>query len=83
MDNGKWAELLKYASPRNILVVTWDNRVIELRCPFRVEVVKDVGVLRVGSIALVQWVKISTSFITVFVIDDDAYYYHHFHILVD
>ncbi len=83
MDDRKWASLLKYASPRSILVVTWENQIMELQCPFRVLVINEVGSLDYDSIVLVERVKVSTSMIMVFIIDNEAYYYHHFHILID
>ena len=83
MDSEQWAELLRYASPRSIWVVTWQNRIIELRCPFRVEVKEDIGVLKKNIVVPVSLVKISTAMITVFIIEDQAYYYYHFNILID
>ncbi len=68
MEERKWADLLKYASPRSILVVTWENKVIELHCPFRVRVLNDVGNLRYDSIIIVEIVKVSTKLIMVFII---------------
>ncbi len=83
MDGEQWVELLRYASPRSIWVVTWQNRIMELGCPFRVKVKEDIGVLKKNTVVLVSLVKISTGMITVFIIEDQAYYYYHFDILID
>ncbi len=83
MDGEQWVELLRYASPRSIWLVTWKNRIIELACPFRVKVKDDIGVLKKNIVVLVSLVKISTGMITVFIIEDQAYYYYHFDILID
>jgi hypothetical protein len=83
MNRKQLAELLKYASPYSILVVSWKGEVLELRCPFKVKVKNDIGVLVVGGIAEVEQVKISAKLITVFVIDGNAFYYYHFDIIID
>ena len=83
MNRMQLAELLKYASPLSILVVTYQNKIIELKCPFRAELKNDIGILQKGKIELVEMVKISTSLITVFIIKGEAYYYYHFNILID
>ena len=77
------AELLKYASPYSILVVTYRNKIIELKVPFRVLLKKDVGNLVKGKIEEVELVKLSTNLKTVFIINEEAYYYHWFNILID
>ncbi len=82
MENRNWAYLLKYASPRSILVVTWENRLLELKCPFKAEVIERVGDLKSGEVVSVDLVKISTSLITVFIVAGEPYYYHHFHIMI-
>lgn len=81
-DTRKFAELLRYSSPMSIMVVTWNNRLKELACPFEVEVLEGVGNLSKGAILKVERVKISASYITVFIIDDNPYYYKHFSILI-
>lgn len=82
MTPSQWAELLKYSSPKSILVVKGRNEVIELKCPFNVELKYDVGDLKKGEIVEVDLVKLSTNMVTVFIIEDDAYYYYHFNIMV-
>jgi hypothetical protein len=83
MKKNEMAELLKYASPYSILVVTYRNKIIELKVPFRVQIKNDVGNLIKGKIEEVELVKLSTNLKTVFVIKGDAYYYHWFNILID
>lgn len=82
MNPKEWAELLMYSSPYSILVVKGRNMIIELKCPFKVELKNDVGGLLKGSIQNVEMVKLSTQMVTVFIIMDDAYYYYHFNILI-
>ncbi|WP_435136771.1 hypothetical protein [Formosa sp. A9] len=82
MNSKNWAELLKYSSPKKILVVNDKNKIIELTCPFKVEAKHDIADLYKGKIYYVELVKISTSMVTVFIINGEAYYYSHFYILV-
>lgn len=77
------AELLKYASPYSILVVTYRNKIIELKVPFRVKLKHDIGDLKKKEIVKVDLVKVSTNFLTVFIIKKEAFYYVHFIILID
>ena len=76
------AELLKYSSPREIYVITWNNILKRLFCPFRVKVLQDIGALKKGQTVLVQEVKVTFELKTVYIINNEAYYYHHFDILV-
>jgi len=83
MNQKELAELLKYASPYSILVINYQNKIMELKCPFRVVVKNDVGILIKSKIELVELVKISKNLKTVFIVKGKAYYYHHFYILID
>lgn len=76
------AELLKYSSPREIYIITYNNILKRLICPFRVKVLQDIGTLKRGQIVLVVQVKVTLELKTVFVIDKHAYYYYHFDIIV-
>lgn len=76
------AELLKYSSPREIYVITWNNILKRLFCPFRVKVLQDIGALKKGQTVLVQEVKVTFELKTVYIINNEAYYYYHFSILV-
>ncbi len=82
MNDKDLVELLKYSSPYTILVVTWENKLLELHCPFKVFVKQDIGGLKVGENASVTMVKLSTNLITVFVIDDKAYFFYYFDIMI-
>ena len=83
MNEKQMAELLKYASPYSLLVVTYLNKIIELKVPFRVLLKNDVGTLVKGKIEEVELVKLSTNLKTVFIVDNEAYYFYHFNILID
>ena len=76
------AELLKYSSPKELWVITWNNILKRIFCPFKVKVMQDVGLLKRGQIVLVSEVKVTLELKTVYVIDKEAYYYYHFEILV-
>ena len=76
------AELLKYTSPKEIYVITWNNILKRLFCPFNVTVLQDIGCLKKGQIVLVQEVKVTFELKTVYIINNEAYYYYHFNILV-
>ena len=82
MNNKDLVELLKYSSPHSILVVTWNNELIELYTPFTVFVKQDIGNLLGGDNASVSQVKLSTNLITVYIINGDAFYYKHFDIII-
>ena len=82
MNKEHLADLFRYSSPYSILVVTYYNKLIELFCPFPVEVRADIGELKRGETVKVSAVKISTTGKTVFIIEDKAYYYYHFDFII-
>ena len=82
MTKKELAELLKYSSPREIYVITWNNILKRLFCPFEVEVVQDIGTLKKGQIVYVDEIKVTIELKTVFIIDTKAYYYYHFEIVI-
>ncbi|TRX02022.1 hypothetical protein [Flavobacterium gawalongense] len=82
MTKKELVELLKYSSPKEIYVITWNNILKRLFCPFRVKVLQDIGALKKGQTVLVQEVKVTFKLKTVYIINNEAYYYHHFDILV-
>lgn len=82
MTDKQLAEQLKYSSPKEIYIVTWNNRLILLKCPFRVVVMEDIGSLIQGDIELVSEVKVTPELKTVFVIKQGAYYYHYFNFII-
>lgn len=82
MTRSQLYELLKYSSPKEIYVITWNNILKRLFCPFRVMVLQDIGTLKKGQTVLVQEVKVTLELKTVYIIDNQAYNYYHFNILV-
>jgi len=76
------AELLKYCSPKVLYIVTWNNILKKLFCPFQVKVINDIGELTRGQVVFVEEIKVTEDLKTVFMIEGKAYYYHHFDILV-
>lgn len=82
MTKKELADVLKYTSPNIIYVVTWNNVLKKVFCPFKVIVLGDIGDLRKGDVVLVEAVKVDLSLKTIFMIDNQAYYYHNFHIII-
>ncbi|RKS15528.1 hypothetical protein [Flavobacterium sp. 120] len=82
MTKKELAELLKYSSPREIYVISHYNVLKRVFCPFRVTVLQEIGRLKRGQIVLVQEIKVTYTLKTVYIIDNDAYYYHNFHIMM-
>lgn len=83
MNKEDLVEQLKYSSSEWLYVVTMNNLIRQLLCPFRVVVLKPVGALYKGQIVWVEAVKVTVELKTVFVIEGSAYYYYHFDILMD
>ena len=82
MNANEYGFLLRYSSSNSILVVTFDNRLIELACPFKVEVIKSINNMMKSQIKEVTQVKLSTNGKIVYIIEDEAYYYSLFTILL-
>ena len=82
MTKKELAELLKYSSPLEIYVITWNNILKRMFCPFEVEVVQDIGTLKKGQFVFVDEIKVTIELKTVFIIDTKAYYYYHFEIVI-
>ena len=83
MDKKELAEQLKFSSSEWLYVVTWNNILKQIVCPFTVLVMTDIGPLKKGQIVWVQQVKVTMELKTVFVIDGRAYFYYHFQIMID
>ncbi len=83
MDKQDLAEQLKYSSSEWLYVVTWNNILKQLFCPFKVAVLNPIGQLTKGQIVWVEAVKVTADLKIVFVINGSAYFYHHFDILID
>jgi hypothetical protein len=82
MTKKELSDQLKYSSPKELWVITWNNILKRLFCPFRVKVLQDIGALNRGQIVLVNEVKVTLELKTVFMINGQAYYYYHFDIIV-
>jgi hypothetical protein len=82
MDVNAYGFLLKYSSPFSILVVTNKDKLIELNCPFRVEVIKNVKNMMVSQTKEVTQVKLATNNKLVYIIEDRPYFYDYFTILL-
>ncbi len=83
MDREQLQELLKYSNPKELYVVTWNNLLKQLFCPFRVVVLSDIGELKKDTMVQVEEVKVTLELKTVYLIKENYYYYHHFDILND
>ncbi|WP_419213441.1 hypothetical protein ACNR9Q_04620 [Maribacter sp. X9] len=81
MNEDEIVELFRYCSPQSILVVTWYGKLKTLHCPFTVKAEVNIGKLKKGQYAKVDWVKIATNGKTVFGIQGEAYQYFYFDIL--
>ena len=82
MNKNQLAEILKYCSPKVIYVVTFNNLLKRILCPFPVRVLNPVGKLRKGEIVFVDEVKVTMELKTIFIIKDSAYHYYHFDIII-
>ncbi|QBA63665.1 hypothetical protein [Muriicola soli] len=82
--NGKdLAKQLKYSSSNSLLIITWNNLLKQLYCPFKVSVLRSVGTLKKGQIVWVEQVNVTMELKTVFVVEGSAYYFYYFDILID
>jgi hypothetical protein len=82
MTEKELADQLKYSSPKEIYVVTRNNRIVVLICPFKVLVLQNIGMLKKRQIVLVDEVKVTNELKTVFIIGNYAYYYYYFDFVV-
>jgi len=83
MNKKLLADLLKYSNPKELYVVTWNNLLKLLFCPFKVSVKHDIGSLNQGQIVWVEEVKVTMELKTVFVIKGQPFFYFHFDIIID
>ena len=72
MTKKELAELLKYSSPLEIYVITWNNILKRMFCPFRVKVLQDIGALKKGQTVLVQEIKVTLELKTVYIINNET-----------
>ncbi len=83
MNDKELAELLKYSSSKELYVVTWNNILKLLFCPFKVKANRNIGMLKKGQEIMVDEVKVTQELQTVYIIKNVAYYYYHFDIVID
>lgn len=81
MNENQLAEILKYSSPNTLYIVTWNNLLKLLFCPFDVLVKHSVGDLIEGEKVSVEAVKVTAEIKTVFIVKGRAYFYYHFEII--
>lgn len=82
MNKNHLAEMLKYSSPKIIYIVTWNNLLKKVFCPFQVIVLSDVGELFKNQIVWVELVKVTPELKTIYIINGSAYFYYHFDIII-
>jgi len=75
------ADLLKYSNSKELFIVTYNNLLKLLFCPFRVSVMHHVGSLEKGQKVWVDEVKVTSDLKTVYIIKGKAYFHYHFDIL--
>ena len=80
MNDKELAELLKYSHPKQLYIVTWNNVLKLLFCPFKVKVLRDIGGLKKDEIVWVEEVKVTSDLKTVYKIKNKLYYYYYFNI---
>lgn len=80
MNSKEIAEINKYCDPHSILVVTNKNKLIRLKCPFKVKVIQSIDVFKIEEIMFVEMVKVDAMLQLVYVINGKAYYYRYFRI---
>lgn len=81
MSDDELADVLKYSSPDTLYIVTWNNLLKRLICPFEVVVKHQIGDLNEGEKVLVEAVKVTAQLKTVFIVRGRAFFYYHFKIL--
>jgi len=83
MNERQLAELLKFSNPRELYIITWNNLLMLIFCPFKVSALHDIGNLKQGDIVWVEEVKVSFELKTVYKIKGQYFYYYHFEIIID
>ena len=81
MNKQQLAELLKYSSPKELYIVTHNNLLKLLFCPFKVVAIQDIISIKCGQIVWVEEVKITLELKTIYIIKRKAYHYHYFEII--
>lgn len=81
MTNEDIAYVLKYSSPNSMLVLWKNGRLMEVNCPFKVQVLMPIGIYKKNQILVVNAIKVTNDLITVYIISGLAYHYFHFDIM--
>ena len=81
MNKEEWVDFLKYLSPYSILIIDYNDKLVEVKCPFNVLVLESISELIKGKVYSVDKIMVSTILLTVFIIKGKAYYYYHFEII--
>ena len=82
MNENSYIFLLQYSTPYSILVITTDDKLVELYCPFKIEVKKNIKNMMIGEIKEVTMVKLATNNKLVYIIENLPYFYHYFDIII-
>lgn len=80
MDYEKLSEILRFSTPKSLLIVNYNNLLKELFCPFFVVAMSSIGKLEEGETYSVEEIRVTKKLKTVYIILGDAYYYNHFEI---
>jgi hypothetical protein len=83
MGEDELAEILKYSSSKELYIVSWNNVLKLIICPFKVIVLLNIGTLKCGQKIMVDEVKVTYELKTVYIINDTPYFYNYFDILLD
>jgi hypothetical protein len=81
MNDEQIAFTLKHSSPHSMLIVSKANKITELSCPFRVQVLRPIGLYAKHQVLVVSSIKVTKNLITVYIISGLAYHYFHFEIM--
>lgn len=76
------SETLKYSSPHVLYIITWNNLLKKIFCPFSVVVIQNIGTLYSGEVVLVEEVKVDMELQTIYMIEGKAYRYFYFDIII-
>lgn len=76
------SEINKYCDPHSVLIVTNRNKLIRLKCPFKIEVIQAIDIFKVGEIKYVEMVKVDSMLQLVYMINGKGYNYWHFKICI-
>lgn len=75
------SEINKYCDPYSILIVTNKRKLVRLKCPFPVQVIKASQLLKINDILIVDSVKIDLNFELIYIINLIPYPYSFFKIM--